>query len=84
MPVIEAMYFGKPVFLSTATSLPEIGGNAAYYFNDFDPLMMQQTLESGLKHYVEQRHSFLIKEHAGLFSWDRAARAYLNIYKELV
>ncbi|RYD85381.1 MAG: glycosyltransferase family 1 protein, partial [Sphingobacteriales bacterium] len=36
LPVIEAMHFGKPVFLSTHTSLPEVGGNAAYYFNSFD------------------------------------------------
>ena len=30
------MYFGKPVILSTHTSLPEIGGTAAYYFKNFD------------------------------------------------
>jgi glycosyltransferase involved in cell wall biosynthesis len=84
MPVIEAMYFGKPVFLSTATSLPEIGGNAAFYFNDFDPLTMQQTLENGLKHYARQQHSFLIKEHAALFNWNSAAQGYLNIYNGLI
>jgi len=39
-PVVEAMYFGKPVFLSREGSLPEIGGNAAYYFHSFDPGQM--------------------------------------------
>jgi glycosyltransferase involved in cell wall biosynthesis len=37
MPVLEAMYFGKPVFLSTYTSLPEIWGYLANYFDSFDP-----------------------------------------------
>ena len=35
IPAIEAMLFGKPVFLSSLTSLPEIGGKVAYYFNNF-------------------------------------------------
>ncbi|MBL7728167.1 MAG: glycosyltransferase family 4 protein, partial [Dinghuibacter sp.] len=30
-PVVEAMQFGKPLFLSALTSLPEIGGDAAFY-----------------------------------------------------
>jgi len=29
-PVLEAMTFGKPVFLSNKTSLPEIGGSHAF------------------------------------------------------
>jgi hypothetical protein len=34
---IEAMHFGKPVFLSNKTSLPEVGGKHAYYWDNFDP-----------------------------------------------
>ena len=36
IPPIEAMTFGKPVFLSDKTSLPEIGGEFAYYFRNFE------------------------------------------------
>jgi glycosyltransferase involved in cell wall biosynthesis len=43
LPVLEAMQFGKPVFLSTHTSLPEIGGDAAFYFNDFNDMAMRDT-----------------------------------------
>ena len=43
LPVIEAMTYGKPVFLSRRTSLPEIGGDKAFYFNDeFDPDGMKE------------------------------------------
>jgi hypothetical protein len=36
------MAFGKPVFLSTYTSLPEIGGDKAFYFDSFEPQLMAQ------------------------------------------
>lgn len=33
IPILEAMYFRKPVLCSNAASLPEVGGNAVLYFN---------------------------------------------------
>src|SRR5690606_24164863 len=50
-PVVEAMKFGKPIFLSNLTSLPEIGGDAAFYFNDFEPGNMRQVFNDGLNKY---------------------------------
>ena len=32
LPIIEAMRFGRPVFSSSLTSLPEVGGPHAFYF----------------------------------------------------
>ena len=46
LPPLEAMYFGAPVFLSRLTSLPEIGGSQAAYFDDFSPQSMRATIES--------------------------------------
>ena len=40
LPVIEAMNFGKPVFLSTFSSLPEVGGKYALYWENFDSQLM--------------------------------------------
>ena len=40
------MCFGKPVFLSRLTSLPEVGGDAAYYFDDFDGSAMRRTVQA--------------------------------------
>lgn len=81
LPVIEAMYFGKPVFLSTATSLPEIGGDVAFYFTSFDKDKMQQTLESGLEQFERHDLSKATKARAEIFSWQNAAKEYLNIYR---
>lgn len=37
-PVVEAMACGTPVLSSIATSLPEVGGKAAIYFDPYNPL----------------------------------------------
>lgn len=83
LPVIEAMYFGKPVFLSDRTSLPEIGGDAAYYFHDFDAAYMQDVLEKGLTHHEHFQRADAVRKHAEKFNWNDAAAAYLDIYRSL-
>jgi len=83
MPVLEAMYFGKPVFLSTFTSLPEIGGSLAYYFTSFDPDEMRRTVEQGLQHYRQSSPQQALQLHALSFSWSAAAQQYLSMYRDL-
>jgi glycosyltransferase involved in cell wall biosynthesis len=84
LPVIEAMYFGKPVLLSNYTSLPEIGGNAAYYFDSFNAETMQHILTESLHDYEINHRSVIIKERAALFNWKESALQYLNVYHSLV
>lgn len=85
LPVIEAMAFGKPVFLSNKTSLPEIGGDQAFYFESFDKDDMQSVLQNGLtmieKGYVSAES---IKARAAMFSWDNAAKSYSDIYHQMI
>lgn len=83
LPVLEAMYFGKPVILSTCTSLPEIGGDSAYYFESFDPESMQNVLKSSLIHFEKMKPFQKIRERALSFSWKKAAKQYLEIYRDL-
>lgn len=80
MPVLEAMYFGKPVFLSNKTSLPEIGGQLAYYFQNFEAEHMVQVLEKGLQHYLDNSPELKLQAHAVSFSWITAAHRYLELY----
>lgn len=85
LPVVEAMHFGKPVILSTRTCLPEIGGDAAYYFNSFDADEMQNVFYNSLQHYtIHEGQQHKIKNRAADFSWDKAAGQYVKIYKELL
>lgn len=82
LPVIEAMYFGKPVFLSKFTSLPEIGGDAAYYFDSFEPEHMQDVLVKGLAEFRDGNLSARSVRHAKQFDWQNTARQYLQLYRE--
>jgi glycosyltransferase involved in cell wall biosynthesis len=45
IPVLEAMASGTPVIASNATSLPEVGGAAAAYFDPTDVAAMAATLK---------------------------------------
>ena len=83
IPVIEAMHHGKPVFLSDKTSLPEIGGKFAYYFENFDPAYMQEVFHNGMAHYESTQPAALIRQHAGSFQWKDVAKQYLDIYRSL-
>jgi glycosyltransferase involved in cell wall biosynthesis len=82
-PVVEAMYFGKPVFLSREGSLPEIGGSAAYYFHSFDPGQMVDDFTKGMQDYCKRSPQEEIKKRASVFTYDNAANAILNIYKHV-
>jgi glycosyltransferase involved in cell wall biosynthesis len=83
LPVIEAMHFGKPVFLSTLTALPEIGGNYAYYFQNFEPAAMRKVLEDGLRSYKTIGDPAAIKAWAEHFNWSNAAKQYIEVYRSL-
>lgn len=82
LPVIEAMHFGKPVFLSKYTSLPEVGGNAAYYFDNFEPEHMQSVFANGMQDFKDRNRAEEMINQANKFSWERAANEYLNLYEE--
>ncbi|MBS1488109.1 MAG: glycosyltransferase family 4 protein [Bacteroidetes bacterium] len=84
LPAIEAMNQGKPVFLSTHTSLPEIGGSAAYYFADFAPEAMQKVFSDGLNHFYREQPQEKNKQWAMQFDWSNTAKGYLNIYRSLL
>jgi len=82
LPVIEAMHFGKPVFLSTHTSLPEIGGNAAFYFDSFEPEAMQQVFAAGMEQFYAEGWEPKVIAHAQKFDWQQTAKEYLALYDE--
>ncbi|GAA4508734.1 hypothetical protein GCM10023172_41320 [Hymenobacter ginsengisoli] len=83
LPVVEAMQLGKPVFLSRLTSLPEVGGAAAYYFDDFSPEHLRQALAAGLARHSPARAAEA-QAQARQFSWAQAAADYLTVYQELL
>jgi glycosyltransferase involved in cell wall biosynthesis len=84
LPPIEAMRLGKPVFLSTLTSLPEVGGKHAYYFENFTPEHMQKVLEEGLRDYNENNRKEGIIKWSEQFNWKKAVSDYVDVYKRVL
>ncbi|MBL8353142.1 MAG: glycosyltransferase family 4 protein [Burkholderiaceae bacterium] len=84
LPPIEAMHFGKPVFLSRLTSLPEVGGAVAHYFDGFDGAAMRSVVEAGLAADAAPGRAEAIVAHARGFSWARCAEAHIALYRALV
>jgi glycosyltransferase involved in cell wall biosynthesis len=85
LPPLEAMHFGKPVFLSRLTSLPEVGGDCADYFDSFEPAAMRAVVQQGLaRHAAEPARADALRAHAAQFNWDRAAQHYVALYGRLL
>lgn len=83
-PVVEAMFYGKPVFTSRETSLPEIAGDAAYYFDSFEPEVMRKNFEDGMKDYQLNKPIEKIKARAQIFTYDNTARGCIEVYRKLL
>jgi glycosyltransferase involved in cell wall biosynthesis len=74
LPVIEAMASGTPVISSNRTALPEVGGEAALYF---DPMDHQETVEALKAVYdsaLMERMSALGIDRARHFDWNLSAQ----------
>jgi glycosyltransferase involved in cell wall biosynthesis len=82
LPVLEAMARGVPVACSNASSLPEVGGDAALYFDPHDPralaAALTQLLDGGPE--VERLRAAGIAR-AAEFTWERTARLTLESYR---
>ncbi len=85
LPVIEAMSFGKPVFLSNRTSLPEIGGEEAYYFKDFEPNTLTEAFANGMKQFENNPgKAQRMKSWAAQFTWEKSASQYIEFYQKVL
>jgi len=85
LPVLEAMACGTPVVSSKASSLPEMGGDAARYFDPYDVEAMAGTIRqvwSDEHVRGEMREKGLSQ--AARFSWERAAEQTWALYKSIL
>ena len=85
MPVLEAMACGTPVVSSNRSSLPEIGGDAAFYVDPLDPASIAAGLSRVLSD-VDLRLSLIARGRlrAANFTWERCARQTLNVLRRTI
>ncbi len=73
IPAVEAMAQGTPVALADSTALPEIGGEAAWYFDPTDEEAITSTLRKLLDDSHERsRRAALGRAIAARFNWQAA------------
>lgn len=84
LPVVEAMRLGKPVFLSKLNSLPEVGGENAFYFENFEKQSMIETFEKAIPSFENNELKQKIISHSNQFSWKTAAKSYIELYKSIL
>jgi glycosyltransferase involved in cell wall biosynthesis len=84
IPVLESMQCKCPALLSNNSSLPEVGGDAAVYF---DPLV-QGDLQSKLELLIpdETKRKSMVEmgtAQATKFNWDHTAQRHIEVYNTL-
>jgi glycosyltransferase involved in cell wall biosynthesis len=83
LPVLEAMACGAPVVCSNAGPLPEVAGDAAVLLPPRDASSWADSIQSVLTSASQadelRRRGFA---RASAFSWERAARATREVYRE--
>lgn len=85
IPILEAFACGCPVILSNRSSLPEVGGDAAQYFDPEN----QESLVTALSEVLNNNNAADHMREKGLervklFSWDDTARKTLETYKKVI
>lgn len=82
LPILEAMRRGVPVASGNASSLPEVAGDAAEYFDPLDPVAMADALLAVLQDPA--RAAELVRrghEQQARFTWRATAEGTLGSYR---
>lgn len=84
MPVLEALHYGKAVLTSNTTSMPEVGGEAAFYCDPYDLESIYTSLECLLEN-KECRENLQEKavSQAEKFSYRISAEKLENVFNQV-
>lgn len=81
IPVLEAFAAGTPVVTSNTSSLPEVAGSAALYFDPDDEKGMRLAIERVVSdHKLRERLAEAGRERVKDYSWERTAEKTLGAY----
>ena len=85
LPIIEALFFKKPVISSQETSLKEIGNDAVFFLDNFSPEHITQVVKEKSAYFY--KHPELAErnfEYANSFSYKKHMEKYIEIYQEML
>ncbi|RJQ25252.1 glycosyltransferase family 1 protein [Candidatus Parcubacteria bacterium] len=85
LPALEAMNCGCPVVLSREGSLPEVGGDAAYYIDAYSTEDIARGIEKIYSSKdIQKKLSDQSLIQAKKFSWKKTAEETINVYKKVL
>lgn len=85
IPVLEAMRLGAKVFSSRMSSLPEVCGPHADYWDDYAPHAMADVVEKGLKEWSrDSAEAQAAAAYGRSFNYDTYTDAYVALYRKLL
>ncbi|MEE9372689.1 MAG: glycosyltransferase family 1 protein [Saprospiraceae bacterium] len=85
LPILEAFSVGCPVVMSNTSSLPEVGGEAAAYFDPYSINEMRIKIKNILYNKAKQSEMIeLGKKRVKKFSLEKTAQKTLHAYKCLI
>lgn len=82
LPVLEAFRADAQVVTANNSSMPEVGGEAAWYVEDEnDPQALAEVMSqvAGASDEERQRRVTLAKEHCDHFSWQNCAKQTMQL-----
>lgn len=80
-PPMEAAMHGTISAVSNTSSIPEVCGKTALYFNPFDEEDIANKLRAGITdENLRAKLQSLLPEHLSKFSWQKNAEQTLNLY----
>lgn len=85
LPIVEAMGSGTMVITSNVTSMPEVGGDAAWYCNPLSITSIKQVMMQAVTASAKERQQRIIKgyKQARLFSYSKAAKQMHALWEQL-
>ena len=85
IPLLEAMQCDCPVLCSNSSSMPEVAGDAAIYFEPADPKSISDAILR-VAQSPDDRRSLISKGRARVkrFSWDLCAQQTFALYERLL
>jgi len=86
LPVLEAMASGTLVATANAASLPEVGGDVAFYFDPRSIEAIVDCLRRVMSLSAEEREERIALgiAHARTFTWERCQQQTVDLFRKLI
>ena len=84
LPPLEAMHLGCPVLVCNTSSLPEICGDAPFYYEKDEPESLRDTLLRAVSDEPARAAAIQRgREVASRYSWEKCASETLAVYRDV-